>query len=84
MAAKLANVASGYMPEGFSELTQVYAEALRIPGAMDKRIREYNDKADIKGSQAQSKACVGNLSIDRNTYLFRTAKLPVYHVDKGT
>lgn len=90
VAAELAQIASGHMPEGFSQLTQVYAEALRIPGAMDKRIREYNDEADImadiKGSQAQSKAmlALGNLSVDRNTYLFRTAKLPVYRVDKGT
>ncbi len=85
--SNVANEVAPYLPKGASEVLQVYAEAMRTPGAVHKMLTKAVDRyvvmADVSGSQAtgramkEASAALG--SLDRPEY---KTGLSVYAADR--
>ncbi|MCB6176704.1 hypothetical protein LHP98_01000 [Rhodobacter sp. Har01] len=82
-----------YLPPGISDMMGYYADAMETPAKFDALIRDIANRADtnaeIKGDQANTPAMKaylndhGNVSLDRDDYLFRQAGLSVYKMDRA-
>lgn len=89
--ANTADTLSDVMPSGAKEVIDMYAEAMRTPGAVHKLMTEAVDRADvlpdIQGGQARGRgmqqASERAKSLVRDDYLFRAAGLSVYREEVG-
>ncbi len=90
MMGAITEKAAGFMPSGAKELAQFYAEALKMPGTIDAKMRKYmertDDLADIEVSELSSKAMKrfnqghSNETLRYDPYLHRVAGLTGYQM----